>query len=116
MPCKKCQSIRKSNAASRNKKNKIYYYNRLVKYCEERGGKVLETKWTGTSPRQLQRQEAIERDKAKDEYCRKRGIPLYRMEVPFRGFNKWDYEDYYRYINTKLKFIVNMSHGGNSYA
>jgi len=31
------------------------------------------------------------------------------MEVPFRGNNKWNYADYYRYINTELKHIVNLS-------
>lgn len=63
----------------------------------------------GNSPRQVQRQKAIERDRIKDNYCKTHNIPLYRMEVPFRGNNKWDYEDYYRYINTELKHIVNLS-------
>ena len=63
----------------------------------------------GNSPRQIQRQKAIERDRIKDNYCKTHNIPLYRMEVPFRGNNKWDYEDYYRYINTELKHIVNLS-------
>lgn len=31
------------------------------------------------------------------------------MKVPFRGTKKWSYDDYYRYINTELKFIVNLS-------
>ena len=47
LPCKKCQSIRKSQSAKKSdKKNKQFYYDRLVKYCKERGGKVLETEWT----------------------------------------------------------------------
>ena len=54
-----------------------------------------------------------ERDRIKDNYCKIHNIPLYRMEVPFRGFNKWDYADYYRYINTELKDIVNLSRGGS---
>lgn len=33
------------------------------------------------------------------------------MEVPFNKNNKWDYTDYYRYINTELKDIVNLSRG-----
>ena len=271
LPCKKCQSIRKSNSAkSTDKGNKKYYYNRLVEYCKQRGGTVLETEWTrakdqyhfkcgnpehpiftttadalysgehwcpycsgragdfqseleklckekdgellskyngagnyvtvrcnkhnyiwnilpnnikkgrwcpicnmgfnekvvwdylknmqcnfciqyefddligenneklrydfgilnkndeliylvevddeehkdkhfGDSPRQLQRQKAIQRDKIKDKYCLDNKIPLYRMEVPFRGFKKWSYDDYYRYINAELKEIVNLS-------
>lgn len=67
----------------------------------------------GNSPRQIQRQQAIARDKIKDNYCKTHNIPLYRMEVPFRGNNKWSYEDYYRYINTELKDIVNLSRGGS---
>ena len=67
----------------------------------------------GNSPRQIQRQQAIVRDKIKDNYCKTYNIPLYRMEVPFRGNNKWSYEDYYRYINTELKDIVNLSRGGS---
>jgi hypothetical protein len=63
----------------------------------------------GNSPRQIQRKKAIERDKIKDDYCKTHNIPLYRMEVPFRGNNKWNYADYYRYINTELKHIVNLS-------
>lgn len=277
LPCKKCQSIRKSNSAHRNKKDKEFYYNRLVEYCKKHGGKVLEKEWTrakdtyhfkcndpthpifatsadslysgehwcpycsgrsgdfkkelieicrkkngillsdyknastyvtvkcnkhnyiwdilpnnikkgrwcpicsmgfnekvvwdyfmnmqcnikiqysfddlmgkndeklkfdfavldskynliylvevddeehkkshiGNSPRQIQRQEAIERDRQKDRYCQSHGIPLYRMNVPFYGAKKWDYKDYYRYINTELKFIVNLVHGGESNA
>lgn len=73
-------------------------------------------KHIGSSPRQIQRQEALERDRIKDKYCKKVRVPLYRMDVPFRNFKKWDYEDYYRYINTELKFIVNLAHGGGSYA
>lgn len=61
------------------------------------------------TPRQNQRKMALERDKIKDEYCKNNNIPLFRMEVPFKGISKWDYEDYYRYINTELKFIVNLS-------
>ena len=53
------------------------------------------------------------RDKIKDNYCKIHNIPLYRMEVPFRGNNKWSYEDYYRYINIELKDIVNLSRGGS---
>ena len=47
LPCKKCQSIRKSQSVKKaDKKNKQFYYDRLVKYCKERGGNVLETEWT----------------------------------------------------------------------
>lgn len=63
----------------------------------------------GDSPRQIQRRQAIKRDKQKDKFCKDNNIPLYRMEVPFRNNKKWDYEDYYRYINTELKFIINKS-------
>lgn len=45
LPCKKCQSINKSNSSPRQKKNKDFYYNRLKKYCESRGGKLLSDKW-----------------------------------------------------------------------
>lgn len=69
-------------------------------------------KHLGNSTRQIQRQKAIERNKIKDEYCKKHNIQLYRIEVPFRGSKKWDYADYYRYINTELKHIVNLSRGG----
>lgn len=270
LPCKKCQSIRKSKASQRNKKDKSFYYKRLAEYCNAHGGKVLEKEWTrakdmyhfkcgnpshpvfettadalysgehwcpycsgrsgnfeeeiksiieynggsllshytgmqdhvrvrcnkhnyewsimplnikkgrwcpicsmgfnervvwdyfknmqcniqiqytfddlignnneklkydfailgtngeliyllevddeehkdrhfGDSPRQLLRQKAIARDKMKDNYCKSNNIPLYRMEVPFRGNKKWSYDDYYRYINTELKFLVNLS-------
>lgn len=51
---------------------------------------------------------ARERDKQKDKYCIDNNIKLYRMDVPFRQDRKWDYDDYYRYINTELKFIVNL--------
>lgn len=54
------------------------------------------------------RQIARLRDNQKDEYCSINNIKLYRMEVPFRSKNKWAYEDYYRYIHTELKFIVNL--------
>ena len=63
----------------------------------------------GNSPRQIQRQKAIQRDIQKNEYCKKHNIPLYRMEVPFRCFKKWSYEDYYRYINTELKRFIEMA-------
>lgn len=63
----------------------------------------------GNSPRQIQRQEAIERDIKKNEYCKNNNIQLYRMEVPFRNFKKWSYEDYYRYINTELKRFVEIA-------
>ena len=47
LPCKQCKSIRKSNAAKNTKKNdKQYYYNRLVNYCRDHGGVVLEKDWT----------------------------------------------------------------------
>ena len=51
----------------------------------------------------------MQRDIQKNEYCKEHNIPLYRMEVPFRAFNKWNYEDYYRYINTELKRFVEMA-------
>lgn len=57
---KKCQSENKSSSAKKtHKKDKKFYYDRLVKYCSDRGGKVLETKWT----------------KAKDAYHFKCGNP-----------------------------------------
>jgi len=31
------------------------------------------------------------------------------MEVPFRREKRWDYDDYYRYIHTELKFILNLA-------
>lgn len=52
---------------------------------------------------------ARERDILKDKYCIDNNIKLYRMEVPFRQDKKWDYDDYYRYINSELKFIVNIA-------
>lgn len=52
---------------------------------------------------------ARKRDKIKDKYCIDNNIKLYRMEVPFRQDKKWDYDDYYRYIHTELKFIVDLS-------
>lgn len=55
------------------------------------------------------RLKARERDRLKDDYCDKNNIKLYRMDVPFRKDKKWDYDDYYRYINTELKFIVNIA-------
>lgn len=61
----------------------------------------------GDSKKQISRKEARERDFAKDDYCESHNIPLHRMEVPFRNFKKWDYDDYYRYINTELKEIIN---------
>lgn len=65
--------------------------------------------YIGNTPRQLQRKASIDRDKKKDNYCKTHNINLYRMEVPFNSHKKWDYEDYYRYVNTELKFIVNLS-------
>jgi hypothetical protein len=52
---------------------------------------------------------ARERDRSKDKYCIDNNINLYRMNVPFRQDKKWDYNDYFRYINTELKFIVNLA-------
>ena len=49
-----------------------------------------------------------ERDIIKNNYCKDNNINLYRMEVPFRREKRWDYDDYYRYINTELKFILNL--------
>ena len=63
----------------------------------------------GNSPRQIQRQKAIQRDIQKNEYCKVHNITLYRMKVPFRWLNKWDYEDYYEYIRTELmNFVENV--------
>lgn len=60
LPCKQCQSIRKSQSAKKtNKKDKQFYYNRLVEYCRKRGGRVLEKEWT----------------RAKDQYHFKCGNP-----------------------------------------
>ena len=55
------------------------------------------------------RLKARERDEQKNNYCKSNNINLYRMEVPFKSGYKhhWAYEDYYRYINTELKSIVN---------
>lgn len=74
---------------------------------EEHRYKVL-----SDTPRQQKRKEAQERDKIKNKYCEEHNIPLYRMEVPFLRGKRWSYEDYYRYINTELKFIVNLSRLG----
>ena len=47
LPCKKCQSIRKSKSArNTNKSDKAFYYKRLVDYCKEHGGWVLEKEWS----------------------------------------------------------------------
>jgi hypothetical protein len=51
---------------------------------------------------------ARERDNQKNKYCIDNNINLYRMDVPFRQNKKWAYDDYYRYINTELKSIVNL--------
>lgn len=85
-----------------NKDNKIIY---LIEVDDEehRYNCYANTK------RQNERKEAKKRDKIKDDYCKKNNIPLYRMEVPFKRGKKWNYDDYYRYINTELKFIVNLS-------
>ena len=55
---------------------------------------------------------AKQRDEMKNEYCKEHNLNLYRMLVPFRsGYkNNWEYNDYYRYINTELKFIVNLAY------
>lgn len=87
----------------------IFNQNEKLIYLVEVGDEEHRDRHFGNSPRQLQRQASIKRDKLKDDYCIKNNIPLYRMEVPFRGDKKWDYEDYYRYINTELKYIVNLS-------
>ena len=53
--------------------------------------------------------QAIQRDIQKNEYCKVHNITLYRMKVPFRWLNKWDYEDYYKYIRTELmNFVENV--------
>lgn len=90
-----------------DKNNKLIY---LVEVDDEEH----KDKHLGSSPRQVQRQKAIERDNKKDDYCKNHNIQLYRMKVPFRGFKKWNYADYYRYINTELKHIVNLSRGEKS--
>ncbi|MSS07029.1 hypothetical protein FYJ38_00045 [Clostridium sp. WB02_MRS01] len=82
--------------------------NKLV-YLVEVDDEEHRNRHFGNTPRQLQRRAAIERDKMKNDYCNRNNIPLYRMEVPFRWNSKCDYDDYYRYINTELKFIVNLS-------
>ena len=63
----------------------------------------------GDSLRQIQRKRARELDIKKNEYCKEHNIPLYRTEVPFRCTKKWNYDDYYRYINTELKRFVEMA-------
>lgn len=45
-PCKKCQSVNKSESAQNQKKDKIFYYNRLKEYCESKDGKLLSKEWT----------------------------------------------------------------------
>lgn len=67
---------------------------------------------SGDTLRQRQRIAAQERDIIKNNYCKKNQISLYRMNVPFRCFKKWDYDDYYKYINAELKFIVNLARAG----
>lgn len=55
---------------------------------------------------------AKQRDEMKNKYCADHNLDLYRMIVPFKsGYkNNWDYKDYYNYINTELKFMVNLAH------
>lgn len=87
----------------------IFDDNNQLVYLIEVDDEEHRDKHFGNSPRQIQRQQAIKRDKIKDNYCQEKNISLYRMEVPFRGFKKWNYNDYFSYINTELKFIVNLS-------
>ena len=83
-------------------------------YLIEVDDREHKSKHFSNTTRQLQRKEAIQRDKIKDEYCKTHNIPLYRMEVPFDGKNKWSYEDYYRYINSELKIFVNLARNGEN--
>ena len=87
----------------------VFHYTGNLVYLVEVDDEEHKNRYFGNSPRQIQRQMAIQRDKIKDDYCKENNIPLYRMEVPFRNLNKWEYEDYYRYINAKLEFIANLS-------
>lgn len=89
----------------------VFDMNNSLVYLVEVDDEEHRRKIRGNSPRQLQRKKALERDKIKDNYCQEHNIPLYRMEVPFNKNNKWNYTDYYRYINTELKDIVNLSRG-----
>lgn len=125
---KECQSIRKSESArnrnmqcniqiqysfddlvgENNEKSKYDFAifdnkNKLI-YLVEIDDKEYKDRHLGDSPRQIQRQKANKRDKTKNTYCKDHNINLYRMEVPFRGFKKWNYVDYYRYINAELKY------------
>lgn len=56
--------------------------------------------------KQPRRVKARQRDLKKNEYCKIHNIPLYRMQY---WWNKEPitYEDYYRYINNQLNFIIN---------
>ena len=87
----------------------VFHYTGNLVYLAEVDDEEHKNRCFGNSPRQIQRQMAIQRDKIKDDYCKENNIPLYRMEVPFRNLDKWEYEDYYRYINAKLEFIANLS-------
>nr|WP_147353457.1 hypothetical protein [Clostridium sp. AM45-5] len=64
---------------------------------------------SGNTPRQISRQKAVERDNIKNKYCKNNDITLYRIQVPFRNFNKWSYNDYYKYVSVKLKDIVEVA-------
>lgn len=57
----------------------------------------------------VQKAKVCERDIIKNNYCTDNNIKLHRMDVPFKREKRWDYEDYYRYINTELKFILNLA-------
>ena len=46
LPCKQCQSENKSKSAAKRENNPPeYYYERMKKYCEDRGGQFLSDKW-----------------------------------------------------------------------
>lgn len=46
-PCKNCESEKKSNSAVRHlKKDKTFYYERMKKYCEDHGGKLISKEYT----------------------------------------------------------------------
>ena len=87
----------------------VFNKNEKLIYLVEVDDEEHRYNYSNNTPRQRQRIVAQQRDIAKNEYCKKNNIPLYRMGVPFVRGKKWAYEDYYRYINTELKFIVNLS-------
>lgn len=54
----------------------------------------------------IKRVNARKRDLVKNKYCEENNIPLYRMKVPFKRAKKWDYNEYYNYIEKDLHNLI----------